>query len=172
MPTIGTVESLWRYPVKSMRGAEMPEVFMGFSGIYGDRCYAFGNSAAQKGCPYLTATAQRQMLRFSPQFRYAERAIKPPNLTEAMSIAPGLTPANAEPNDLILDVVTPSGAAALIAFTENSLYSAVPKRFPTGTVRNVAFFILPFLAVKFPARKNLKIFCKDFPSRATNGCKR
>ncbi len=114
MTTIGTVESLWRYPVKSMRGTEMPEVFMGFSGIYGDRCYAFKNSAARKGFPYLNATVQQQMLRYRPQFRYAERAAKPPNLIEAMSIAPGVTPANAEPNDLCLDVITPSGAVVAV----------------------------------------------------------
>lgn len=114
MTTIGTVESLWRYPVKSMRGAEMPEVFMGFSGIYGDRCYAFKNSAARKGFPYLNANVQQQMLRYRPQFRYAERAAKPPNLTEALNIEPGVNPANAEPDDLILDVVTPSGAVVAV----------------------------------------------------------
>ena len=110
MITIGTVESLWRYPVKSMSGEEMTEAFMGFSGFYGDRCYAFKNSAARKGFPYLNANIQQQMLRYRPQFRYPERTITPPNLIEAMCIAPGVTPANAEPNDLILDVVTPSGA--------------------------------------------------------------
>jgi uncharacterized protein YcbX len=109
MTTIGTVESLWRYPVKSMRGAEMPEVFMGFSGIYGDRCYAFKNSAARKGFPYLNANVQQQMLLYGPQFRYPERATKPPNLTEAESIAPGVNPANGDAEDMILDVVTPSG---------------------------------------------------------------
>ena len=114
MTTIGTVESLWRYPVKSMRGEEMPEVFVGFSGIYGDRGYAFKNSAARKGFPYLNANVQQKMLRYRPHFRYAERAAKPPNLTEAMNIAPGVNAANAEPNDLILDVVTPSGALVAI----------------------------------------------------------
>jgi uncharacterized protein YcbX len=109
MTTIGTVESLWRYPVKSMRGLEMPEVFMGFSGIYGDRCYAFKNSAARKGFPYLNANVQQQMLLYRPQFRYPERASNPPNLTEAISIAPGVTPANGEAEDMILDIVTPSG---------------------------------------------------------------
>ena len=109
MTAIGTVESLWRYPVKSMRGAEMPEVFMGFSGIYGDRCYAFKNSAARKGFPYLNANVQQQMLLYSPQFRYPERASKPPNLTEAISIAPGVTPANGDAEDMVLDIVTPSG---------------------------------------------------------------
>lgn len=109
MTTIGTVESLWRYPVKSMRGIEMPEVFMGFSGIYGDRCYAFKSSAARKGFPYLNASVQRQMLLYGPQFRYPERASKPLNLAEAESIEPGVTYANGDSEDMAVDVVTPSG---------------------------------------------------------------
>lgn len=114
MTTIGTIETLWRYPVKSMRGEELPEVFMGFSGVYSDRCYAFKNSSARKGFPYLSATAQEQMLRYRPQFRHAERSTRPPNLAEAMSISPGVNPANAEPDDVLLDVVTPSGAVLAV----------------------------------------------------------
>ena len=114
MTTIGTVESLWRYPVKSMSGEERPEVFMGFSGVYGDRCCAFKNSSARKGFPYLSATAQEQMLRYRPRFRHAERTATPPNLAEAMSIPPGVTFANADPDDLLIDVVTPSGAVLAI----------------------------------------------------------
>ncbi|MCM3901840.1 MAG: MOSC domain-containing protein [Pyrinomonadaceae bacterium] len=114
MTTIGTIESLWRYPVKSMRGAEMPEVFMGFSGIYGDRCYAFKNTAARKGFPYLNANVQQQMLLYCPQFRHPERASKPPNLTEAASIAPGVTPANGDAEDMALDIVAPSGEIVAI----------------------------------------------------------
>ncbi|HJR08410.1 MAG TPA: MOSC domain-containing protein [Pyrinomonadaceae bacterium] len=109
MITIGTVESLWRYPIKSMRGEEMPEVFVGFSGVYGDRCYAFKNSAARKGFPYLNANVQQRMLLYRPQFRQPERASKPPNFVEASSIAPGVTYANGDAEDLALDVVTPSG---------------------------------------------------------------
>ena len=109
MTTIGTVESLWRYPVKSMSGAEMPEAFMGFSGIYGDRCYAFKSSAARKGFPYLNANVQQQMLLYRPQFRHPERASQPPNLSQATSIAPGVTPANGDAEDMVLDIVTPSG---------------------------------------------------------------
>jgi hypothetical protein len=93
-----------------MSGESLTEAFMGFSGFYGDRCYAFKNSSARKGFPYLNATAQEQMLRYRPRFRYPERAARPPNLAEAMSISPGVTPANADPDDLIVDVVTPSGA--------------------------------------------------------------
>lgn len=109
MTTVGTIESLWRYPVKSMSGERRNKVFLGFAGIYGDRRYAFRNSAARKGAPYLTASAQQQMLLYRPQFRYPERAAEPPNLTEAMSIDPGITYANGEPSDLMVDVTTPSG---------------------------------------------------------------
>jgi uncharacterized protein YcbX len=107
--TVATVESLWRYPVKSMAGEELAEAFFGFSGVYGDRCYAFRDSAARKGFPYLSATAQQRMLLYRPRFRHRERASAPPNLAEAQAIAPGLNPANAEPGDLALDVVTPQG---------------------------------------------------------------
>jgi hypothetical protein len=107
--TVATVESLWRYPVKSMAGEELSEAFVGFSGVYGDRCYAFRDAAARKGFPYLNATAQQRMLLYRPRFRHPERAAAPPNLAEASAIAPGVTPANAEPGDMALDVVTPNG---------------------------------------------------------------
>jgi hypothetical protein len=111
---IGTVESLWRYPVKSMAGETLTEAFVGFSGVYGDRCYAFKSSAARRGFPYLNANVQQRMLLYRPKFRHPERAARPPNLLEAMGIAPGVTPANAEPDDLLLDVLTPSGAVVAI----------------------------------------------------------
>ena len=109
MTSIGTIESICRYPVKSMSGETMSEAFVGFSGLYGDRCFAFKNSSGRKGFPYLSATAQEQLLRYRPQFRHPERAAKPPNWMEAMAIQPGVMYANAEPDDLMLDVVTPSG---------------------------------------------------------------
>ena len=46
MSIVGHVESLWRYPVKSMRGEQLEKVFLGFLGIYGDRLYAFQSSGA------------------------------------------------------------------------------------------------------------------------------
>jgi uncharacterized protein YcbX len=112
--TVATVESLWRYPVKSMAGEELAEAFLGFSGVYGDRCYAFRDSAARKGFPYLNANVQQRMLLYRPRFRHPERAAAPPNLSEAQAIAPGVTPASAEPGDMELDVVTPLGEVVLV----------------------------------------------------------
>ena len=74
MNIVGTVESLWRYPVKSMRGEELDEMFAGFSGVYGDRVFAFRSSANRKAFPYFTARDQREMLRFRPRFRQPDKA--------------------------------------------------------------------------------------------------
>ena len=83
MSLIGKVDSLWRYPVKSMRGEELDEIFAGFSGVYGDRLFAFRSSASPTGFPYLTAREQRRLLQYRPRFRYPDKAAQPINLTEA-----------------------------------------------------------------------------------------
>jgi uncharacterized protein YcbX len=114
MSTIGKVDSLWRYPVKSMRGQELEEAFVGFSGMYGDRLFAFSSSASPKGFPYLTAREQRELLRYRPRFRHPHKAARPINLAEAESIAPGLNPVSADTADLMLDVETPTGETLAI----------------------------------------------------------
>ncbi len=109
MGVVGRVESLWRYPVKSMRGEELREAFIGFAGVYGDRLYAFGNSAASKGFPYLTGRERGEMLLCQPRFRHPEYAKSPPNLAEAENRGPGLTPVYPSTADMIVDVQTPTG---------------------------------------------------------------
>lgn len=114
MAKIGTVESVWRYPVKSMRGEELDEIFAGFAGVYGDRLFAFRSSANRVGFPFVTARDQHTMLRCRPRFRHAEKSIAPVNLTEASQIAPGATPLHADPADLMIDVETPDGRTLAI----------------------------------------------------------
>ena len=109
MSFIGQVDSLWRYPVKSMRGQELSEAFVAFSGIYGDRLFAFRSAASPAGFPYLTGREQQQMLRYRPRFRDAQKAARPPNLTEAKALAPGLTALHASRAELAVDVETSSG---------------------------------------------------------------
>jgi MOSC domain-containing protein len=112
MKTIGTVESLWRYPVKSMRGEELDKIFAAYAGVYCDRLFAFHSSANRTGFPYLTARDQRRMLSFRPRFRQPEKAAAPPNLSAAENA--GATPLYADPTDLMLDVETPDGRALAI----------------------------------------------------------
>jgi uncharacterized protein YcbX len=109
MGIIGKVESVWRYPVKSMCGEELQQIFLGFAGVYGDRLYAFASSASPKGFPYLTGREQQQMIRYRPRFRHAEKAAQPLNLAEAEALSPGLTTVYASTEDLVVDVETPSG---------------------------------------------------------------
>jgi len=106
---MGKVDSLWRYPVKSMRGEELDESFVGFSGLYGDRLFAFTSSGAPKGFPFFTGREQEEMLRYHARFRHPDQAARPKNLTQAQSIAPGATPVFADPEELMVDVETPSG---------------------------------------------------------------
>jgi MOSC domain-containing protein len=112
MSIVGKIDSLWRYPVKSMRGEELDEAFAGFSGIYGDRLFAFKSSASPKGFPYLTAREQTRLLQYRPRFRYPNKAARPVNLTEAESM--GANPVSADPSELVVDVETPDGRTLAI----------------------------------------------------------
>jgi uncharacterized protein YcbX len=109
MEIVGHIESLWRYPVKSMRGEELQHAYLGFPGIYGDRLYAFRSSAAPKGFPYLTGREQEELLLYRPVYRYPKHMSKPVNLAEAEAIEPGLTPVYAEAAAVMVDVETPAG---------------------------------------------------------------
>jgi uncharacterized protein len=114
MNVVGTVESLWRYPVKSMRGQELKSAFAGFAGIYGDRIYAFHDAAARASFPYLTAREKEQMLLYQPRFRDAEKASKPDQQHQADAPPPGSTPLNASTGELMVDVQTPAGGSFAI----------------------------------------------------------
>ncbi len=107
MSIVGKVESLWRYPVKSMRGEELDEMFAGYAGVYGDRLFAFASSANANGFPFFTGRDQRQMIRYRARFRNPEKAARPVNLSDAEKH--NATPLYAAPNDLMVDIETPDG---------------------------------------------------------------
>ncbi len=46
--TIGTIVSLWRYPVKSMQGEELNASAVGERGLLGDRAFALIDGAEGK----------------------------------------------------------------------------------------------------------------------------
>jgi len=112
MNVIGKVESLWRYPVKSMRGEELDEMFAGYAGVYGDRVFAFTSSLSPKGFPFFTGRDQRQMIRYRARFRNPEKAARPINLAEAESS--GANPISANASELMIEVETPDGKTIAI----------------------------------------------------------
>ena len=112
MSIIGKVDSLWRYPVKSMRGEELDEAFAGYPGVYGDRVFAFKSSASPLGFPYFTAREQRRLLQYRPRFRYPDKAACPVNLTDADKMGAGAL--SADISELMVDVETPDGKTVAI----------------------------------------------------------
>jgi uncharacterized protein YcbX len=112
MSVVGKVDSLWRYPVKSMRGEESNEAYASYSGIYGDRVFAFRSSANHDGFPYFTAREQRKLLQYRPRFRYPDKAAQPINLVDAESR--NANPLSANLAEFIVDVETPDGKSIAI----------------------------------------------------------
>ena len=131
MTVIGSIESVWRYPVKSMRGETLDEAFIGFAGVYGDRVYAFTSPEAPKGFPFHTSREQEELLLYTP--KYADRSVagRPVNLAEADSMAPGMTPLYAPVASLGVEVTTPDGevfsvdSAELVADMQKRLGAAL-----------------------------------------------
>src|SRR5947209_8024037 len=109
MSVVGKIESVWRYPVKSMRGEELEEIFAGYAGVYGDRLFAYTSSASPKGFPYFTGRDQRQIIRYRARFRNSEKAARRVNWDDAQKLSPTLNPVSADPSELMVDVETPGG---------------------------------------------------------------
>ncbi|MBQ0719157.1 MAG: MOSC domain-containing protein [Gammaproteobacteria bacterium] len=106
---IGSIDALWRYPVKSMRGQAIDQAFIGYAGVYGDRLYAFKTSAGPSFSPYLTGRETQDMLLYTPRFRQPEKARQPISWSEAEAISVGITPVYSSAHELAMDVEAPSG---------------------------------------------------------------
>jgi uncharacterized protein YcbX len=63
---VGEVETLFRYPVKSMRGERLDVAELGWHGLDGDRRLAFRRAGDRGGFPWLTATRLPELMLFAP----------------------------------------------------------------------------------------------------------
>jgi len=63
---IGHIESLFRYPVKSMAGGRLEAATLGWHGIEGDRRLAFRRMGDHSGMPWLTASRHPELLLYVP----------------------------------------------------------------------------------------------------------
>jgi uncharacterized protein YcbX len=63
---IGSVEAIFRYPIKSMAGERLDVAALGWHGIEGDRRLAFRRMDQQGGFPWLTAGKLPELLLFTP----------------------------------------------------------------------------------------------------------
>ncbi|MEO1300194.1 MAG: MOSC N-terminal beta barrel domain-containing protein [Cyanobacteria bacterium J06636_16] len=115
MSTVGTVESIWRYPVKSMAGEELAEGFVSFAGVMGDRVYSFVKTNGNPGFPWHTARDQESLLLYKPRYKNPSDTLKPGNLAAAEAMAPGINPLYPETEQFAVDVETPEGSTYSVA---------------------------------------------------------
>src|SRR6185295_18534966 len=69
------LQSLWRYPVKSMAGEELTAVDVTADGLTGDRAYALVDTASGK------VGSAKSVKRFGELLKYQARFVKPPQAT-------------------------------------------------------------------------------------------
>jgi hypothetical protein len=94
-----------------MPGESLPEAYVSFAGVLGDRLYAVHHAGAPKAFPFLTARSRKEMLRFRPEVSpsRADACTVPGNLTDAETRGPGLTPLFPSSEDLALEIEAPNG---------------------------------------------------------------
>lgn len=107
--SIGTIESIWRYPVKSMRGENLDEAFVAFAGVMGDRVYSFVTDRGNPGFPWFTARDTESLLLYSPRYQQVSAMLKPKNLEAAQGMAPGVNPLTPTMEEFSVEVETPAG---------------------------------------------------------------
>ncbi len=78
MTKIGTVASLWRYPIKSMGGERVSSVYAAPRGLRGDRRLAFTSAGAPVGKPMLSGEERHRMLLCTARFLMPPASDAPP----------------------------------------------------------------------------------------------
>ena len=107
---LGTIESIWRYPVKGMRGAEIPHVYTGFAGLMGDRIYGVIAADGNPGFPWHTGRIQEEFVLYKASYRSSDALLLPKDLDDFEGLKPGIYPLYPDAADFKVDVETPEGA--------------------------------------------------------------
>lgn len=107
MITIGKLESVWRYPVKSMRGEQVDDVFVAYTGVMGDRIYALSAADAPPEFPWHTNREQEEFVLYRPRFRHHADTLRPAAMEAAFTDA--LNPPYPQAETFALEIETPQG---------------------------------------------------------------
>jgi uncharacterized protein len=109
MERIGALETVCRYPVKSMAGEALGEAFVGFAGVMGDRAYAFVRRPGPAGFPWHTGREQEDLVLYRPRYRDGAAATLPADVEKSFGLAPGVSPVFPGAGAFAVEVATPSG---------------------------------------------------------------
>jgi uncharacterized protein YcbX len=109
MDRVGTLRGIWRYPVKSMAGEELAEAFVAYSGVMGDRVWAFARADGTRGFPWQTGRQLPSMLLYRPRFTTLAGDALPRDIEASLGLSPGCTPIFPEARDFAVEVTLPDG---------------------------------------------------------------
>jgi uncharacterized protein YcbX len=125
----GTLAHLRRYPVKGMSGEEIEESFVTFSGLVGDRVYAFLDPNGPADFPWMTPRQWAEMLLLKPRF------VSSPSVKDQLPGAADYRVEISTPDGKKFDVTSPEfrthleqnlGRSITMRFSERSITDARP----------------------------------------------
>jgi uncharacterized protein YcbX len=77
MTTVGRIQHIARYPVKSMRGELLDEAQVELYGLPGDRAYTFVQEGVHNLFPYLTGRECPDLMRYQPEWDFGDQPRTP-----------------------------------------------------------------------------------------------
>src|SRR4051794_7064737 len=109
MERLGALETICRYPVKSMAGEAGEAAVVGYGGLMGDRVYAFFRADGTKGFPWHTGREQEELVLYRPRFQRGSTATLPVDVEASLGLAPGVNPVFPAEDAFEVVVATPDG---------------------------------------------------------------
>ncbi|MBT5434112.1 MAG: MOSC domain-containing protein [Rhodospirillaceae bacterium] len=107
---VGTIDSVWRYPVKDMRGEEVPHIYTAYTGLMGDRNFGVVAADGSPGHPWHTGRNQEEFLLYNACYQASEDLLLPLNLDATYSEwEPGIDPIYPDADAFKVTVETPEG---------------------------------------------------------------
>jgi uncharacterized protein YcbX len=107
---IGKIDSVWRYPVKGMRGEEVPHIYTASTGLMGDRIYGVVAADGDPGHPWHTGRNQEEFVLYKASYQSSEKLLLPDNLDATYSEwEPGIDPLYPDADAFKVCVETPEG---------------------------------------------------------------
>ena len=111
---IGAIESVWRYPVKGMRGEEVPYCYAGYSGLIGDRVYGVIAADGDPAFPWHTGRDHEEFVLYEARYESGEKLLVPENLDAFEGLAPGIKPVDPAAEAFRVEVRSPDGESHAI----------------------------------------------------------
>jgi len=137
--TIDSVESIWRYPVKSMAGEQLASVFVSDKGIVGDRVYAFVDEESNRAA--VVRKWAESFLNYHPHFVSEPKSgSEIPTLQIVMPSGETITTSNSDVEERISTAF--ARKLKLLATAPPGLLIEVPKGTLGGSLSEVTEFPL------------------------------